>query len=237
MSARGCTQTCPLYNHACIEVGRHCFTWDQVYTTTDPCHPPARASLRTLHSREWVRARSSMNSPGQSSGEPIQRKRHPRSQTRCHQRARLELKREEMTGEMSQSTFGTWICCSKRRKTQFSQGVRVGPSVRMPRLPALYRPKRKWRAAQSDPSNYQEEEAACLESSWRSNDPSVSEHTERAVKVLEDQTSRGQLIKLPKAEARARYPNLVIASLPIERANRAEKYQHVSFWMAPTACK
>ena len=34
----------------------------------------------------------------------------------------------------------------------FSQGVRVGPGTRMPRLPALYRPKRKWRlASQQDP--------------------------------------------------------------------------------------
>ena len=104
---------------------------------------------------------------------------------------------------------------------QFSQGVRVGPSVRMPRLPALYRPKRKWRlAAQADPSNYPEEKASWLESWWRSNCPSLSEHTERVKKVLEDQTSRGQLIKLPEDEAKARYPNLVIASLG---ANRKDK--------------
>ena len=89
---------------------------------------------------------------------------------------------------------------------QFSQGVRVGPSVRMPRLPALHCPKRNgWLVAQTDPLNYPEEEVACPESSWRSNFPSLSEHTERVVKVLEDQTSRGRLIKLPEAEARTRY--------------------------------
>ena len=38
--------------------------------------------------------------------------------------------------------------------------------------------------------------------------------------MLEDQTSRGQLIKLPEDEAKARYPNLVIASLG---ANRKDK--------------
>ena len=84
----------------------------------------------------------------------------------------------------------------------------------MPRLPARYRPKRKWRlAAQADPLTYLEEEASWPESSWR-------EHTERVVKVLEDQTSRGQLIKLLEAEARARHPNLVISSLG---ANRKDK--------------
>ena len=75
-------------------------------------------------------------------------------------------------------------------------------------------------AAQADPLNYLEEEASWPESSWRSNYPSLSEHTERVVKVLEDQTSRGQLIKLPDAKAKARYPNLVIASLG---ANRKDK--------------
>ena len=63
---------------------------------------------------------------------------------------------------------------------QFSQGVRVGPSVRMPRLPALYKPKRKWRlAAQTDSSNYlEEEEASWPESCWRSNYPSLRTHRE-----------------------------------------------------------
>ena len=59
----------------------------------------------------------------------------------------------------------------------FSQGARVGPSVRMPRLPALYHPKRRRRlAAQADPLNCPEEEASWPESSWRSNYPSLSEH-------------------------------------------------------------
>ena len=70
------------------------------------------------------------------------------------------------------------------------------------------------------PSNYLEEETSWPESYWRFNYPSLREHTERVKKVLEDQTSRGQLIKLPDAEAKARYPNLVIASLG---ANRKDK--------------
>ena len=37
---------------------------------------------------------------------------------------------------------------------EFSQGVRVGPGTRMPRLPALYKPKKKWRlASQADTWN------------------------------------------------------------------------------------
>ena len=52
----------------------------------------------------------------------------------------------------------------------FAQGVRVGPGSRMPRLPALYRPKRRWRlASQADPRAYLEEEDHSAESAWRRN--------------------------------------------------------------------
>ena len=143
------------------------------------------------------------------------------------ERAGLELKREENDRRDVPIDFRYLDFLLKAAEDpevglgQFSQGVRVGPSVRMPRLPALYKPKRKWRlAAQTDPSNYLEEEASWPESCWRSNYPSLSEHTERVKKVLEDQTSRGQLIKLSEDEAKARYPNLVIASLG---ANRKDK--------------
>ena len=41
----------------------------------------------------------------------------------------------------------------------FSRGVRVGPGVRLPRLPALYQRKKKWRLPdQGDPSGYLEDE-------------------------------------------------------------------------------
>ena len=40
---------------------------------------------------------------------------------------------------------------------EYAQGVRVGPGTRMPRLPALYKPKKKWRlASQVDPLDYLE---------------------------------------------------------------------------------
>ena len=41
---------------------------------------------------------------------------------------------------------------------EYSQGVRVGPGKRMPRLPALFRPERRWRlASQQDPLDYLEQ--------------------------------------------------------------------------------
>ena len=43
----------------------------------------------------------------------------------------------------------------------FAVGVRLGPGVHMPRLPALYAKKRRWRLpAQADPVAWQQERAA-----------------------------------------------------------------------------
>ena len=96
---------------------------------------------------------------------------------------------------------------------KFALGVRVGPGVRMPRLPAL---KRKWRlASQPDPLDYLEEDAS-TETTWRRNCASIGELTEQVVDVMEDQARRGQMIKLNE-EAKARFPNLVVASLGANR--------------------
>ena len=98
----------------------------------------------------------------------------------------------------------------------FARGVRVGPGTRLPRLPALYRPERKWRLAdQGDPDDYREEELA---------------GTRREVKdVLDDQSERGQVLKLSEREARIQHPDLVVAALGV---NKKEKPNGVvSAWV------
>ena len=58
----------------------------------------------------------------------------------------------------------------------FARGVRVVPGVRMPRLPALYKQKKKGRlASQADPRNYLEDEEAGGEQTWRRNYASLNE--------------------------------------------------------------
>ena len=102
----------------------------------------------------------------------------------------------------------------------FACGVRVGPGVRLPRLPALYPAKRKWRLPeQSNPLDHLEGDAGG-ESAWRRNYTSLQELSDKVVDVLEDQARRGQVLKLSEPEARARFPNLVVASLG---ANRKDK--------------
>ena len=104
---------------------------------------------------------------------------------------------------------------------KFALGIRVGPGVRMPRLPALYRPMRRCRlASQTDPLDYLEEDAS-TETSWKRNHASIGELTEQVVDVMEGQARRGQLIKLSESEAKVRFPDFVVALLG---ANRKESY-------------
>ena len=102
----------------------------------------------------------------------------------------------------------------------FAGGVRVGPGVRMPRLLALCKPKRRWKLPE------QSDALDCLEApvegdpEWRGNYPASAELSEHVTAVIEDQAERGQVLKLCEQEARKKYPRLVIASLG---ANRKDK--------------
>ena len=112
----------------------------------------------------------------------------------------------------------------------FAEGVRVGPGARLPRLPALYARKKKWRLPeQADPLDYQEEYCS-TERIWRRNYASVSELTDKVLAVMEDQAERGQVLKFTEQEARERYPNLVVAP---GRTNLGESSQPGSCSMVP----
>ena len=95
----------------------------------------------------------------------------------------------------------------------FARGVRVGPGTRLPRLPALHRPKRKWRLAdQGDPDDYREEDLAG-DLSWKKNYSTLAALSDKVKDVLDDQSERGQVLKLGEREARIQYPDLVVAAL------------------------
>ena len=101
----------------------------------------------------------------------------------------------------------------------FSLGVRVGPGARLPRLPALYPAKKRWPLTeQSDPRNYLEQVNTV--SMWRTNYASLDAFSDKVLAVLEDQTTRGQVIKMTERDARQRYPDLVVASLGAQRKDK-----------------
>ena len=99
----------------------------------------------------------------------------------------------------------------------FSLGVRVGPRARLPRLPALYPAKKRWRLTeQGDPRNYLERVNTV--SMWRTNYASLDVFSDKVLAVLEDQAARGQVTKMTEHEARQRY--LVVASLGAQRKDK-----------------
>ena len=102
----------------------------------------------------------------------------------------------------------------------YAQGVRVGPGTRMPRLPALYKAKKKWRLpSQIDPLDYLEY-APDSSGVWRSNYSTLREFEAQVLDVMHDQASRGQIIVMSESEARMKYPNLVVASLGAQRKQK-----------------
>ena len=95
----------------------------------------------------------------------------------------------------------------------YSQGVKVGPGTRMPRLPALFRPKKKWRlASQFDPLDYLEGSTDST-TVWRRNYSTLQPLEQQVLDVMHDQATRGQVLVLSESKAKVQYPDLVIASL------------------------
>ena len=85
--------------------------------------------------------------------------------------------------------------------------------MRLPRLPALYQRKRKWRLPDQDDLTAYLESEIVGDPMWRQNYSSIKEHASRVLAVLDDQSSRGQALKMSESEARFRHPHLVVASL------------------------
>ena len=99
----------------------------------------------------------------------------------------------------------------------FARGVRVGPGARLPRLPALYQAKKRWRLAdQGDPDDYREEELAG-DSLWKKNYSTLTALSDKVKDVLDDQSERGQELKLSEREARNQNPDVVVAALPTKK--------------------
>ena len=94
----------------------------------------------------------------------------------------------------------------------YAKGVHIGVGVRMPRTPAVFPPKRKWRlSGQQDPFAYLEEDfggGTC------SNYTSAVGYADLVEKTLRDQAGRGLVTIMSEAQARREYGDrLTIASL------------------------
>ena len=109
----------------------------------------------------------------------------------------------------------------------FARGFQLGPGVKMPRLPALYRRKVKWALpSQRDP-------ASCLadrdpDGVHLSNYSSVGPLQDKVREVLEDQMTRGQVIKRTETQAKKEFEGLVIASMGALRKEGATPEEYTA---------
>ena len=101
----------------------------------------------------------------------------------------------------------------------FAHGVRVGPGSRMPRCPKLYTKKRNWRIPEQR-EQVDVDEVLATQGVWNKNYSTLSSFRAEVEEVLGDQAGRGQVLIMPEAEARDRFPNLVVASLGAQRKEK-----------------
>ncbi len=98
-----------------------------------------------------------------------------------------------------------------RGMAQFATGIRLGVGRRMPRTPAVYRCKRRWRIPeQADPEGWK---GQSFSGAWRDNYRSAKAQRAEVKRQLEEHVSQNIAFKLSPSDARAKYPNLQIASL------------------------
>ncbi len=101
-----------------------------------------------------------------------------------------------------------------RGMDHFCRGVRIGVSHRMPRTPAVYGRKRKWRLeGQADPSFDAVAERLALGDSWRNNYEAAIVHDKAILQQLEDAVARDMAIRLSVEEAAFHFPALSVNSL------------------------
>ncbi len=93
----------------------------------------------------------------------------------------------------------------------FCRGVRVGVGVRLPRTPAVYARKRRWRLKADDAGPMHDDDLEGADS-WRLNYKTAIIHKEEVHRQLMDHYARGMALKLSPSEASA-YGNLSINSL------------------------
>ena len=101
----------------------------------------------------------------------------------------------------------------ERDLSDFADGVRVGVGCKMPRVPAMYSRKRKWKLKeQADPDGYQWYELA--RAADNKSQSSAGELDDAVEDQLEQSVTKGQAFRFTEEEARERYGSkLVVASL------------------------
>ncbi len=101
-----------------------------------------------------------------------------------------------------------------RGMEHFARGVRLGVSSKLPRTPAVYARKRRWRLeGQGDPHFDADSERRALGGAWRENYEAAILHESAILLQLEDAVARNMAIRLTVEEAAFHFPSLTVNSL------------------------
>ena len=97
----------------------------------------------------------------------------------------------------------------------------------MPRCPKLYakKKKKKWRVLEQR-EQVDVDEVLATQGVWNKKYSTLSSFRAEVEEVLRDQARRGQVLIMPEAEARSRFPNLVVASLGAQKEEKRKPREH-----------
>ncbi len=93
----------------------------------------------------------------------------------------------------------------------FARGVRLGVGTRLPRTPAVYARKTRWRMAEQASADFNDE--VSTESVWRENYRSAKQCAEAVERQLEKHHGRGLARKVAAERAELEYPGIRVSSL------------------------
>ena len=98
-----------------------------------------------------------------------------------------------------------------RGMSWFARGIRVGVGVRMPRTPAVFARKRKWRLLeQADTEAWR---APSTESVWRENYRSTQCEERELERQLKEMSQKDLCLRLSPEDAKKEFPGLLVFSL------------------------
>ena len=101
--------------------------------------------------------------------------------------------------------------------SDYATGVRLGVGVKMPRAPAVFARKRRWKYAEQEYADRRD--INDIEATWRDNYKSVQLHVDEVEAQWEDLVKRHLAFKLTPQEAEGRFPRLQVVSMgAVEKA-------------------
>ncbi len=117
---------------------------------------------------------------------------------------------------------------------EFRVGVRIGVGVELPRTPVVFEEKQKWSLPEQAPHSGWSFDEDTFVGAKCQNYTSAKDFAEEVRFVLEDQVCRGQILKMPEAEAVAEFGTVASLGAIEKGQGPTARQKSGSFTTAPT---